>query len=497
MKKFVRFIAVFLCALFAAASAEAKDTLVIVTLADSKVMDPVAQSDTPSMTACNAVYDNLVYVDENGGVSPMLAESWEVRDGIEYVFHLRKGVLFHNGEEFKAADVKFSIDRALGPIGAHVNTLMQHVAGAEVIDDHTVVIRLKYPYSPFLPSLYNSAGAIVNRKAVEEAGDDYGMNPVGTGPFKFVSWQKGDRYTLERFEDYWGKKPGVKTLVVRSIPEPASRTIELESGAADIAFYLPQMDMKRIEENPELRLERVMTNGIGYLGFNTQKPPFDDVRVRQAVNAALDTEQMHKAVWRNVGQVPRSAVPPKIKYSCNDSYPEHVRDVEKARSLLKEAGIGEIKCQLWTNEWQERVDLATIIQEQLAEVGIIAEIKVLEWGAYLEGLKNKDHDMFILGWPTNVDPDLAFTNTMQTGMPMNFSFFSNAEFDELLRQGRLLSDGPEREALYKQAQDLVNEQCPWVYLYLEEAVTGTRKNVKGFLPLPSLVHEVREICFED
>lgn len=492
------FLFLFALALFAAPlSVEAKETLVVIHQADAKIMDPAAQNDVVSQMACNAIYDNLVYVDDKGGMKPMLAERWEVSGDLDYVFYLRKGVRFHNGEELKADDVKFSIDRALTPLGAPVKAVMQHVEGARVIDDYTVVIHLKHPYTPFIAALYNTVGCIVNRKAVEAGGEDYGMNPVGTGPFKFESWRKGDRYTLVRFDDYWGEKPKYEKLVVRSVPEPTSRAIELESGGADISFPLAETDMKRIADNPNLELIRSMTNGVVYMGFNTSKPPFDNVNVRRAVNLALDTEGIHEAVWRGVGRVPRSPVAPNVKYSYDPQYPRHEQNLEEAKRLLKEAGVANLKCQVWTNERKERVSSATIIQAQLAEVGIEAEIKVLEWGAYLEGLKKKEHDMFILGWAATVDPEFALSINLQTGMPLNYTFFSNPELDALLDRGRAIPDGPEREALYKKAQDLINEQVPWVYLYIEETLAGRQKNVKGFRLLPSIVHEVRDTYFED
>lgn len=496
MKNWIRlFFAVFILGLPFAA--EAKDTVTIIHQADAKVMDPAAQNDVVSQMACNAIYDNLVYVDTKGGLHPMLAERWEVSGDLDYVFYLRKGVRFHNGEELKADDVKFSIDRALTPLGAPVKNVMQHIDSAKIVDDYTVVIRLKHPYTPFIAAIFNTVGCIVNRKAVEEAGDNYGMQPIGTGPFKFESWTKGDRYTLTRFDGYWGDKPKYAKLVVRSVPEPTSRAIELESGGADISFPLAQTDMKRIEENPRLDLIRSMTNGVVYMGFNTAKPPFDNVNVRRAINLALDTEGIHKAVWRGVGRVPRSPVAPNIKYSYDSRYPRHEQNIEEAKRLLKEAGVEGLKCQIWSNERKERVNSATIIQAQLADIGIDAEIKVLEWGAYLEGLKKKEHDMFILGWAATVDPEFALTINLQTGMPLNYTFFSNPELDALLEKGRQIADGAEREAVYKKAQDIVNDQVPWVYLYIEETLAGKQKNIKGFHLLPSIVHEVRGIYFED
>ena len=207
---------------------------------------------------------------------------------------LFRSVKFHNGEELKAEDVKFSLERATTDLGAHIKTYSQDLDNVEVLDDYTVVLHLKKVNFPFFASLAHSWGSIVNKKEVEAQGENYGTpagTAVGTGPFKFVSWQKSDRYTLERFDDYWDEKVKFKTLVLRSIPEPTARTVGLETGEVDIAYPIINNDISRIEENEALVLQRKPLASTTYMGFNTTKKPFDDPRVRSAFSMALTTDR--------------------------------------------------------------------------------------------------------------------------------------------------------------------------------------------------------------
>lgn len=473
-------------------------TLRIADQYDATNMDPIGHRDVPSATTSYLLFDTLIFLDSEGNVIPGLAESWELISPTEFKFKLRKGVKFHNGEEMTASDVKYSFDRAMGPAGARAASYTKDLKETEVLDDYTVVVRLKVPNYSFFPSLSDYWGSILNRKAVEAAGDSFGMNPVGTGPMKFVSWQKGNRYVLERFEDYWGDKPQYSKIEVRSLPEPTGRVIELESGGVDVSLFIPQNDMKRIEENKELVLYRKPYTSFTYLGFNTQKKPFNDPRVRQAIHAALDVVGIQKAVFRGVGRVPGSFVLDTTKYSIDKQIPQHVQDIELAKKLLAEAGVKDLKLQIWTNERKERVDMATIMQAQLAEVGITAEIKVLEWGAYINGLQQKAHDLFILGWTYNIpEPNFAIAGLLESDAGSNYTFYKNAELDELFLKGRTMQDGEERAAVYKKVQELIHDQKPMIPLHADEYIAGAKKDLGGlFTTKSNSLNNFRFVFFE-
>ena len=480
--------------------AAVKDTLVVADQYDATTLDPIGHNDYPTSRACSHIYDTLIFLNPDGTLRPGLAEKWEFLSNKDYKMYLRKGIKFHNGEELKAADVKFSLERANTPAGSHIHTYSQDLDNVEIVDDYTVILHLKKVNYPFFSSLVHSWGNIVNKKAVEAAGDDYGMHPVGTGPFKFVEWAKGDHYTLERFDDYWGNKAKFKTLIVRSIPEPTNRTIELETGAVDIAYPVTTVELTRVDENPELVLQRTVIPSTTYMGFNVHKKPFDDVRVRQAINLALDTVNIQRAVMRGVGKTPRSLIPSVTKYSIDGELPVHARDVSKARELFSAAGVdpNSISLIIRTNERKERVDMATIIQAQLAELGIRSEIMQQEWGAYLNDLQKKEHDVFLLGWGLSVpDPDYAVAGLLESNAGTNYTTFNDPKLDEMLAKGRSLPDGEERAQVYKDMQLYINEQVPMVYLHNDEAIAGVRKVVKGFEVDPFEVHSFRNVYFEE
>jgi peptide/nickel transport system substrate-binding protein len=325
------------------------------------------------------------------------------------------------------------------------------------------------------------------------------MQPMGTGPFKFVSWQKGNKYILERFDDYWGPKPAYKTLEVRSVPEPTSRTIALETGDADIAFPIVHNDIKRVEENERLQLLRRPQNSVTYMGFNMQKKPFNDVRVRRAIASALDIVGIQAAAYRGIGRVPTSLVPSAIKYSINDKAPFPKQNTELAKRLLAEAEVKDLKLEIWTNERKERVDSATIIQAQLEEIGIKSEIKVLEWGAYLDGLMEQTHDLFILGWVTSVPhPNGPISGLLESNSGSNYTFTNDVKLDALLRNGRFVPiDDEYSQRVYWQLQEYINDLLPMVFLHNDESIAGTQKYVKGFFPRATEIHSFREAYFEE
>ncbi len=245
-------------------------------------------------------------------------------------------------------------------------------------------------------------------------------------------------------------------------------------------------------------LYRVPQTSVTYMGFNLSKKPFDDVRVRKAIDLALDTVGIQAAVYRGVGKVPTSLIPGAVKYSIDSELPKHEQDVEAAKKLLEEAGMKDLRMEIWTNERKERVDSATIIQAQLQEIGITSEIKVLEWGAYLSGLQEKKHDMFLLGWVSTVpDPNFAVSGLLESTSGTHFTFTNDAKLDEYLAKGRSTPDGEERANIYKELQLYINDLRPMVYLHNDESIAGAQKNVKGFEIRGNEVHSFRQAFIEE
>lgn len=482
---------------------KAKDTVIVGTGYDAKTLDPIATNDVASSNVMCQIYGTLVQVNEKGEIIPMLAESFKKLDEKTYEFKLKKGVKFHNGEELKASDVKFTLERAASPLGAAVAHLFEplDVSSLKVVDDYTIQMKLKYVFPPFIAtSLTHTGGSILNEKAVKAAGKDYGQNPVGTGPFKFSKWTKGDRIELTRNDSYYGEKPAFKTLVIRPIPEATNRAIELESGGIDVCYEVSANDLKRLQDNKDVKILRVLDNGTTFMGMNTKKKPYDDVRVRQAISYAIDTKTVVDTVWRGIGRAAVGPVPPNIKYH-NSALKQHEYNVEKAKQLLKEAGYPDgFKTSIWTNDRKERIDMATIMQNQLKQVGITAEIKVVEWGAYLEGTARGDQDMFIIGWTASGnDPDISLFaqfHSTKHGAGGNRCFYKNDKVDELLLKGRQMEDSDDRKKIYTDLQDMINADAPWIFLNNSEQVVAVRKDIGGFKPSPVGYHVLYNIKFE-
>lgn len=468
------------------AAAEAKDTFVVGIHADAKTLDPHVSNDSVSHNAMLQIYERLVTLDEKNDIVPQLAERWETPDPLTYKFYLKKGVKFHNGEELTAEDVLFSFKRAMGPEAGAIRAYADVIdpKGFEVADKYTIIMRTKEPMAAFLASMKHAYASIVNKKAVEEAGERYGNSPVGTGPFKFVEWRKGDRIVFERFDEYYGEKPKIKTMIFRAIPEATSRVIELETGNVDLIYYVPTSDVKRLESNQSVDLIRTKGSLVYYMGMNTEKKPFDDPRVRRAVDLAIDKEVIVDAVFEGFATVPAGAWSPAVKYAVMEDKPL-AWDMEEAIKLLKEAGYPNgFKAELWIQDRKDRIDMATIIQAQLQEVGIDVEIKVLEWGAYLEKLKSGEHQMYILGWSASApayDPFFYVGPKFHSRFagPSNRVRLKDVEVDRLIDAGAITPDGPERAKIYADLWMRLNELRPWVYLAIPDFFYGKVKGLQG------------------
>jgi peptide/nickel transport system substrate-binding protein len=327
---------------------------------------------------------------------------------------------------------------------------------------------------------------VLNEKAVRESGDDYGTKPIGTGPYKFVSWVKGDRITLIRNDDYWGEPAKIKNIVIRPIAEATNRTIEMETGGVDLAFSIQPLDMGRIESNPKLKLMRNRDTTIYTVGMNTEKKPLDDIRVRRAISLAIDANALNKAVYRGIGTVGRSIVPPTIPYYDEDS-PEHEYSPEKAKQLLAEAGYDNgLKLTLVSNENKERIDTMTIVQNMLGKVGIESEIQVIEWGVYLDKLVQGEYDLCTGGWSCSVfDPDEAVYgqyHSSEIEVGYNWVRLRDAKTDELIEEGRATADKTKRAAIYKALQDRIRELYPVVVTQSGEALIAMSAELKGVSP---------------
>ncbi|GHV38587.1 diguanylate phosphodiesterase [Synergistales bacterium] len=478
------------------------DTLTVAVPADSKSLDPHAAPDLASTAVMTQIMESLVTIDSKGEIVPLLAESFEKLDDLNYKFVLRKGVKFHNGEELKAGDVKFTFTRAV-KTGKVIDYVVRNIDidNIKIVDDYTIIVPSRTPDSSFLACLsHYCAGVILSERAVNEAGENVGTQPVGTGPYKFVSWQKANRVTLERFDGYWGNAAKVKNLVFRPITEGTNRCIELETGGVDVVTSLLPIDVNRVEENSKLSLIRVPAPSVMYLGMNISEDPIKDIRVRKAISLAIDNRAIVKIAFKGVGLPARGPVPPTIKY-YDASLPENLPDLDKAKALMEEAGYKDgFKTELWCRDDKSYIDTATIIQAQLKKINVDVDVQVMEWGAFLEKLKQREQKLYLQAWNSVIaDPDYSLFGVFHSSQKLtglNRSVYGNPEVDKLLDEGKLVGDSPEREAIYHKLQHLIVDDVAWGFLHVNELLIGMQKNVKGFIFDPSGNHKYYQVSFE-
>ncbi len=480
---------------------ETKDTLIVAMGGDPPTLDPHQSSNSTSVNNLQPVYETLYRYGENGELQPLLATGYERIDDLNWRFTLRDDVYFHNGEKMTANDVLYSFTRASGPDGAKVSYIMGYIdaANCKVEDENTIVIATKEPF-PLLGYLPYIGAVVVSEKEFTTDVDKAMANPVGTGPFKFVSWDKNDKCVYVRNEEYWGEKPAYENLIIRTIIEANSRVIELEAGTVDIIFDVPPTDVARLEENPDTAIVRNDSTVFEYLGMNCSKAPFDNPKFRMAVDYAIDQNALCASVYNGIAQFTPGPVTPNMKY-FDDSDVTDRYDVEKAKALLAEVGYDTTQTlQLWTNENTRRVNLATVLQGMLAEAGINVEISVYELATYSSMLESGDQDFFIQGWGAVgfPEPDNNIYGPFHSAqIPVNnMMFVRDDKLDEMLTQQRAMPDGEEREALVKDIQKYLRENNFMVTLANTEQVMGIRSNVKNFKPTPAASHFYHMVTFE-
>lgn len=485
------------------AAAAPKDRLVVGIVQGARNLDP--QSTTMGVTYGLTVHINETLVTiKNGKVVPLLAESWEILDDkVTYVFTLKQGVKFHNGETMTTDDVVFSFKRAKSPAGVAIKALSMYLTDVEKVDDRTVKLTAVRPMGEaFLGSLSHPWASILSQKAVESSGLDYGQKPVGTGKFKLKHWVPGDRVELERFDDYHGQKAKLNTILFRTIIEATSRTIELESGAVDVIMDLAPVDINRIKDDPKLEVVAVPSYRHYYVGIDVNLKPFDNPKVREALNYALNRAGMIKVVFRGHAEVARGPLPSTITYSNYANAEDLAYDPAKAKKLLAEAGFPNgFKTEIMISDRTDYLGLSTIMQNNLKEIGIDAQIKVYEAGAFHDAMRKPLHTPFINNWGGNVpsaDPFFSMNplfhsnNSGQT----NRSFYKNPDIDALLDKGVETTDPAERQAIYTELWDKLNSERPHVWILTPLNMYGKVRNLKGIDFSPTVINYFSDAYFE-
>lgn len=476
---------------------EPKTDIIIGMDKDIKSLDPHATNDVPSSNALIHIYSRLVTINNEGEIVGDLAKEWSQPTPTQWEFKIHEGVKFHDGTEVKASDVKFSLDRQRNsPI---VQYLVDKIKEVTVIDDYTVHIDLVEAYAPLLGNLVHEAGAILPEAAVVAAGDKFIDHPIGSGPFKFISWTPNTELVMERFDDYFAGPVAPKKLTFKVIPEGTSRTIALETGEVDLVQKLEAADIKRLEADPNINVMEKVSISVEQLGFNTQTAPFDNPMVRKAINHAVNKQAIIDVVLEGRG-VPSQTVMGMGIPGFNEEIKGYEYDVEKAKALLKEAGVQEgLKVELLaTGDLRNRT--AQLIQADLAEIGIQVDIVLVDWGAYLDATKTGKYPMHLVGW-TNATMDGETSlgplfHTKNRGVNGNRAFYSNTKVDALLDAATIESDNEKRIEMYKEVQAILVEDAVLVPLYYANDTVAMNKGLKGFVLHPSSAHRYENLTYE-
>jgi len=488
------------------------DVLVVGHVAELQTLDPAQSVTISDFRILSNIYEGLVrYKDASLDVEPGLATSWTISpDAKTYTFKLREGVKFQDGSAFNSEAVKFDIDRVIDKSHPYNHTgpfpfvfLLGPIESVDAPDPATVVIHLKNPYAPMLTMLASAIGGLtgVSPAAVKKYDKEFARHGGGTGPFTFTTWEAGQRFVLERNESYWGPKPKLKGLVFRPIIDENARVSEMQSGGTDLTIEVPPDNVATFRGDPTRFIYYEQPGPhIWYLLLNTEEKPFDDKRVRQAANYAINKEAMADQILKGTATPAAGPTPPAFTWAHDPGLKAYPYDPAKAKELLADAGYpnGVDVTFYVTDSGSGMLSpqlMGTAIQADLAAVGIRAKIETYEWNTFLgkimPGLKGKAN-MAELSFMSQ-DPDMHPSLTLRTDSAINSGRYKNPEVDKLLTEGRTETDPLKRAAIYKKFQDIVYQDAPWVFIvnWKQNAVSGA--NVKGFRLHPSFTTRLWEV----
>jgi len=486
---------------------QAGGTIVFGRGGDSVRLDPADITDGESVKVCYNVFNTLYAFDRGGStVHPSLAKDHEVsEDGLEWTFHLREGVMFHPwgdnpSYEMTSEDVVFTFQRQYDEDHAYHKGdfaywgyMYNYVEKVEAIDDYTVKFTLSRRYAPFLANLAVFPTMIVSKKAMEDLGvEGFRNNPVGTGPFKFVSWTRGSEIVLEGFDEYWKKPyPYLDKAIFKVIKEEQARLMALKAGNIDIMDSVTPDNAPLIERDNNLTLLEEPGLNVGYVAMNQMVEPFDNLLVRLAVNYAVDKKTLVDTFYKGRGEAAVNPMPSNL-WGWNEDIADYPYDPELAKKLLAAAGYPEgFKTELWympifRDYFPQPKKLAQAIQAQLAAVGIEVELVTYEWGTYLDKTEEGEHPMCMLGWMgDNGDPDnflyvLLDKDNATIGSAGNVAFYKSDPLHEVLMAAQQTMDRETRAELYRQAQVIIHGDAPWLTVATANRMIGARNKVKDY-----------------
>jgi peptide/nickel transport system substrate-binding protein len=458
------------------------NTLVMIIESSPTNLDPRVGIDAQSERIGELVFDALLTRDVHLNVQPGLAERWEIPDSQTYIFHLHHGVAFHDGRLLTSRDVKWTFDSLLeGKIRSTKSAAYRFVDHLDAPDDSTVVFHLKEPNATLLWNLSEGASGIVPYGSL----DEITRQPIGSGPFKFVSAVQDKEVILERNDNYWGAKARLSRVRFIVVPDTTTRALELRKGSADVAINALTSDtIVALKHQANLQIERAPGTVLAYLAFNLRDPTLQDVRVRQAIAYAIDRAPLLQYVWRGFAQPALSVLPPE-SWAYNRDVPAYPHDPEKARQLLDQAGYQvrdgvRFHLTMKTSTEESTRLLAAVLQQQLRAVGIALDIRTFEFATFFADVTSGSFQLYSLRWiGGNEDPDIfeySFHSKRFPPKGANRGFYSNQRIDSLIDEARRETNQSVRKRLYDEVQEILAQDEPYINLwYFDNVLVHTRR----------------------
>jgi peptide/nickel transport system substrate-binding protein len=469
----------------------AQTTLRIGLAEDPDVLDPSIARTYVGRIVFASFCDKLFDIDEKLNIVPQLALSHETSaDGKEVTIKLRGGVKFHDGEPFDAEAAKFSLDRHLTLPTSFRKPELAALDHVDVVDPLTIRLVLKTPFSPLIAQLTDRAGMMVSPKAAKEAGEKFGLHPVCAGPYKFVERVQQDRIVLERFADYWNKDNiFIDRVVFLPIVDSTVRLANLKSGGLDLIERVLATDIRDVRADPRLKLSSALE--LGYMGLTinvgndrNKGGLSQSEKVRQALDLSIDRDAVNQVVFNGEFAPGNQWVSPEHPY-YQKAYPVPKRDVDKARALLKEAGLPlPISVDLMVPKGPENEAVAQVLQSMAAETGFDLKIRLIEFATSFKQAQAGEFQAFLIGWSGRIDPDGNSYIFLHTKAPQNDGVYSNPQVDKGFEDARLIADPAQRKAIYEKVTGQVLKDEPIIYLYHRKLLIAHSTRLEGYRPMP-------------
>ena len=458
-------------------------------------LDPATSTIYTGAQVYDNVFSKLIDIDTDGAFVGVLSTEWDQQDDTTYVFDLLDGVTFHNGEAFTADDVVYTFQRILDPdTASSYSPLYDAIESIEAATPTQAVFHLKSPFGPFLSNLANN-GEIVNQKAIGAA--DPARNPVGSGPFSFVEWVQGDHVSLEKYPDYFRDgRPYLDELVFRFLLVDQGRIDSLRAGELDWVDAVPLQSLDELKSDDAFNYVSSPTAGIpDYIALNVQRPPFDDKLLRQAVFYGIDREQIREVAYFGAGETGIEEVP--TGSSWFDGASVVARDVDRARSLLQQAGHGDGLTveYLGLPQYPELLKTGEVIRDQLKDVGITMNIKQVDVSVWFDAFVKGEYEITSAYQERTIDPDNFYALVVRTGGVVNTTGYSNPAADELIDQARTETDEETRKGLYQQLRQIVFDDAPVIFVHYETINYLMNKDVTGSTVNPTLELRMEDVGF--